>query len=579
MKKYTVRIFAAVLVLALCASLASCSRLAGALAGLLGKEDEDYGFDYEGDLTPGGDPKIRKQYMDIIYLGDTELRFDYTEAEAAELKEQIDQLYEYLEGDDYAAFLAMFTYVQYGAYARMESQRVLAQVEYSLWQEDPETVENFEWMRSFSMDMSTKLSKLYRKVYDSPIRDKFYDGWTPEEIEAALFYADSADEEYAALQTEYDSLLVEYYALDQNAATFMTDSADLYLQAIDLNHAIAQKMGYDSYMDFAYECVYSREYSPDDVAVLREYAKQYLVPLFDRVEVALNDVASDLRQSEEDKINELYNQGIFSEMLYSYAKDIGGTYFAEFDQLLEQEHFFAAHDPDRSRNGAFTDYLPDQTQPIIYFGAYYQDHFTMAHEFGHYYSFAYNGVRDVSYDLCELQSQGNEWLYLAYLSEQNCDVASQYLTLNRLYNDLCTVFICLCVDEFEQEVYGQPDLYTTPEQLDSLYREICDRYLGADRMESIMGYDPAEYWHYVAVDAAGYYISYAVSLFPCFELYTLAETDYDAAVQTYLSLVEYSGSQTFFETLARAGLQNPLKQGYEPIDFDQLYLLLGQKQQ
>lgn len=579
MKKTLLRCTALLLTLLVCMSTVSCMPLIKNVVDLIGDRSQGDGeFDYEGDLTPGGDKKIRRDYGESIWIGNDSFCFDYTEAEAAELMEQIDQLYEYLDGDDFAAFLAMFTYVQYGAYARMESQCCMAQIEYSLYRDDPEAAENYEWMRAFSMDVITRISKLYRLVYDSPGRDIFYDGWTPVEIENALFYADSTDEEYAALQAEYDALMVEYYALDQNDASFMKDSAELYVEAVRINNEIAQKMGFDDYMDFAYQCVYMREYTPDDVAALRTYAKEQLVPLFDKVEIAFNDLATDLRQVEQDKISTLFYQDMESEMLYSFAKGIGGTYFAEFDQLLEEQNYFVAYDPNASRNGAFTDYLADSAQPIMYFGAYYQDHFTMAHEYGHYYSFAYNGVREVSYDLCELQSQGNEWLYLAYISEQNCDVASKYLTLSRLYDDLCTVFICLCVDEFEQTVYANPDLYDTPEKLDALYREICDGYLGTLRMQGLFGYDPAEYWHYVALDAAGYYVSYAISLFPCFELYYLAETDYDAAVQTYLSLTEYSGSQTFSETLARAGLQNPLDEGYTAIDFDKLYKLLGQRQ-
>lgn len=578
MRKIPIKMLALLMTLLLCMSATSCTRLISGVADILGREQDEYEFDYPGDLTPGGDPKTRKDYFDDVYVGNNDLRFAYSEQEAAELMEQIDTLYEYLEGDDFAAFLAMFTYVQYGAYARMESQCSLAQIEYSLYRDDAEASENYEWMRAFAMDVSTRMSKLYRLVYDSPNRDVFYDGWTEEEIQTALFYADSTDEEYAALQAEYDALLVEYYALDQNDPTFMTESAKLYVEAQRINDAIAQKMGYDSYMDFAYECVYMREYTPEDVAALRVYAREYLVPLFDEVELAFNNLAQDLRQSEQEKIEELFYQGMDSQMLYSYAQDIGGAYFSEFEALHAEKNYFLAYDPDMSRNGAFTDYLSDRAQPVMYFGAHYQDHFTLAHEYGHYYSFAFNGTRDVSYDLCELQSQGNEWLYLAYLSEQNNSIASQYLSLYRLYNDLCTVFICLCVDEFEQTVYDDPGKYCTPEQLDALYRQICDTYLGTSRMEALFGYDPAEYWHYVALDAAGYYISYAISLFPCFELYYLAETDYDAAVDTYLSLVEYKGSQTFSEVLAYAGLQNPLSGDYAPIDFDELYALMGQKQ-
>ena len=58
----------------------------------------------------------------------------------------------------------------------------------------------------------------------------------------------------------------------------------------------------------------------------------------------------------------------------------------------------------------------------------------------------------------------------------------------------------------------------------------------------------------------------------------MAETDLGSAVQTYLLLSEYKGTQTYFEVLDLAGLQNPLDKDYVPVDYDALYELMQQKQ-
>ena len=564
MKRELSKYISLLLVLLLCLSLVCCN----------GSDQPVYEFDYEGDLTPGTAAPLRRQYRDKVYVGKGVPTFDYTEAEASELMVQLDELYECLEQDDPAAFVAMFTYVQYGAFARMESQCSLAQLEYSLYRNDPEAAENFEWMNAFYTDASARLFKLYRLAYDSPFCDTFFRGWDEEDIRMALLFADAMDEEYAALQQEYDDVLVSYYEMQQSE-NFIEESAKLYADAVRINNAVARKLGYENYMDYAYEFMYLREYTPEDVDAVRAYVKQHLIPLYKRVDAELTMLESDLRQSEIDAINALMYPELEDESVQTYMQAVGGDFSEEYAKLMEQERYCLAYDPSASRDGAFTDCLRDADQPYIYMGGSYINGFTLIHEYGHYYAFSVDALRAVSYDLCELQSQGNEWLYLAYLSEQHCDLASTYTALYRMYSDIGSIILCLAVDEFEQTVYANPEAYADPATLDALFTQILSGYIDP----GAFGAGIEEYWHYVAFDTAGYYVSYAVSMISCLELYYMAEDDLGKAMQTYLSLSEYKGEMTFSEVLENAGMQNPLESDYVFWDFDELYMLMQQKQQ
>ncbi|MBQ7378783.1 MAG: hypothetical protein IJW70_03770 [Clostridia bacterium] len=572
MKRYVNRLLCLLLALLLCASMTSCAWFEGVKDWFV-EDEAAYEFDYEGTLTPGGDVFIRKQYKDVVYWGEGVPMFEYTEQDAAELMKQLDELYECLEQEDAAAFVAMFTYVQYGAFARMESQCSLAQLEYSLFRDDPEAAENYEWMRAFATDASDRLFKLYRLVYDSPHKETFFRGWSDEDIRMVLLYADAVDEEYTALLEEYDDLIVSYYELQQSE-DFIYKSAAMYPDAVRINNAVAQKLGYDNYMDYAYEFIYMRDYTPEDVEVVRAYVKEYLVPLYREVSSKLSVLGAELRQSEIDEIDAMMYQEYNSQSVQDYMQMMDGRFLEEYTVMMEEQNYCFSYDPYASRDGAFTDCLREEGQPFIYMGASYADAFTLIHEYGHYYAFSVDPMRNASYDLSELQSQGNEWLYLAYLSEQNNSIASLYTSLYRLYNDIGMVILCLSVDEFEQTVYANPDAYSDPSLLDDLFTNIIGSYIDP----AVFGLSISEYWHYVAFDAAGYYVSYAVSLIPCFELYFMAETDLEKAVQTYLSLSEYEGNKTYFEVLDLAGLQNPLDEDYVPVDYEELYELMQQKQ-
>jgi oligoendopeptidase F len=121
-------------------------------------------------------------------------------------------------------------------------------------------------------------------------------------------------------------------------------------------------------------------------------------------------------------------------------------------------------------------------------------------------------------------------------------------------------------------VYANPEKYPDAASLDALYTEIVSGYVDPQMFTG------PSYWRRVAFDWPGYYINYGISMIPCLELYYLAESDYESAAQTYLSLSDYEGTLTFSEVLERAVLQNPLDEEYQIFDLEALLALMQQKQ-
>ena len=148
------------------------------------------------------------------------------------------------------------------------------------------------------------------------------------------------------------------------------------------------------------------------------------------------------------------------------------------------------------------------------------------------------------------------------------------ITDYKVFNDLAIVIISLAVDAFEEKVYTHPDPGSlTGADLDKMMEEVCQEFGGISYINENLT-DIQTYWRMVVVEQPVYYVSYAVSAIPALDLYTVAQEDYDQAVECYVNLVENSDlEEGFQENLASAGVNNP----FEEDTYQQIYQLYDEK--
>ena len=187
------------------------------------------------------------------------------------------------------------------------------------------------------------------------------------------------------------------------------------------------------------------------------------------------------------------------------------------------------------------------------------------HELGHYYSFMINGDDPIHMDLAEVQSQGNEWLFWAYMDTVLAEDVADAVYAYCLYDSLGTVIIGAMIDEFEQLCYERA--ITSSEEADAVMAEVKSRY-GGDAWLSQNLTDPDFYWRCVTVEQSVYYVSYSVSMLAAMQIYSVANSQsYDAAMELYLSLVD-PVSPSLMACLTAAGLKTPMDEGlYLELDF------------
>ncbi len=430
-----------------------------------------------------------------------------------------------------------------------------------------ENDENTEIYESISEYRTAKISDfymLYRLIYETEYREYFFaeeEGWTPEDIKQALELSDSyGNEEYKKLNDRINEIEIAFRELKYPGSDILVP--ELYEEFVKLNNQIAKLAGYDNYVEYAYENVYNRDYTPEETATMRNLVKENFKSIFRSIYYSYRDATENIPEKKTEAYDyyaAVTNSSIFksaktTELVASYLEMMKST--TAGDQ--EIDFYFHANELFKNGNyytgeyeGAFSYWIDAHDTSILYFGPdSYSGAFTFIHEFGHYYQNVYNKGISVSYDLEEIYSQANEIMFLAYLEDTlDADILEEIyynVYYETLFDSMAIIMLATAVDEFEYCVYtntapdGTPTEYTAKDY-DKLFAEIMDSY-------GIKGILNENYWRYVVIEAPCYYISYAMSAIPCLELLSIADTaGFEDAQEIYLNFFTFTDDEANVE--------------------------------
>ena len=491
-------------------------------------------------------------------------------------------------GNDYDSFQNLFeNYDTQLAYVVEQYQ--VAFVYYCAY-DDEIYASNYNYIAECYNQNVSRYYGLFRDVYNSNYKDAFFEGWTEKQLDKILAQADSyGNSQYTEISNQIDALIMEYGNLMGNNAPTSKIAAK-YAQLVDLNNRLAGLAGYSNYMDYAYDSVYNRYYTPQDVATMRSYVKQYIAPTLDRLYAYFDNFNGFTNDDSYNYYLDLATQSVFyPDHAAKQNLNLMGKYFVDMyapaTQGGKEINFYqVANDLMKNGNyyigsydGAYTYWIESKQTSVMYFsnvkdayGFYtYQNAFTFVHEFGHYMNGYYNGGLDLSLDHDETHSQGNEMMFLAWLANnipRGCAQGYQALKMEQLCNILLSICVSTAVDEFEQAAYtgAYNGNKVDAANYQSVFTQILRTY-GSTVSEYV------DYWTYVVFESAGYYISYAMSALPCVELYTMACNNFEAAKQSYFKLFTFSDDEnfvsqdgevlcTYAEILAYCGINNPFEE-------------------
>ena len=407
-----------------------------------------------------------------------------------------------------------------------------------------------------------------------------------------------------ALDTEYDKLLasakIEFqggvYNLSQMAPFAQSKDRDtrkaaasvvsnffasneatldrIYDELVKLRTSIAKKLGYDNFIQLGYDRMGRTDYGAKEVKTYRDQILSDIVPLVTELTE---------RKAKRLGIDKPYHYDLTLSFLtgnptpkgdVEWQVDKAKKMYSEmspetnewFTLMLDKE-LMDLESKQGKAGGGYCTSLPEYKVPFIFanFNGTSHDVDVLTHEAGH----ALQGFlskdhippyRWPTMESAEIHSMSMEFLAWPWIDQFFLEDTAKY-KFNHLAGSISFLPYGVLVDEFQHEVYGNPDL--TPDERKALWRRLEKKYLPFKDYGDDDFLNRGGFWfrqgHIFGVPF--YYIDYTLAQVCAFQYWVKHQENPKAAMQSYLELCRLGGSKSFTGLLASADLKNPFEAG------------------
>lgn len=478
----------------------------------------------------------------------------YLRPDIAKMEESLDTVCKVAEKSDNKDALMKYIWEFYDLYNSYFTKYNLACIHYFKDMTDYYWEKEYNFCAQNAGKVEAMLDEMFYALAASPMKDAlerdvafgegFFDSYVGGESIWDEKFVELMEQE-AMLEEQYYDLCekaqaVEYYS-DPYFAEYGTQMAEVFVKLVALRQNIAEYVGYDSYMDFAYSFYHYRDYSPQQAEAYLKDIQKELVPLYRKA--GGMDGASDEWE------------GCTQEDAFTYAESMamamGGTVKEAF-QVMRQAGLYDLTYSEKKYNGSFEVYLPEYGVPFVFVSpsATQRDKLSFVHEFGHFCNDYASYGSAVSVDVAEVFSQGMEYLSLCYGDGAGALTQMKMVDCLRIFVEQAAYAT------FEQEVYRLSDDELTPENVFALYEEI-----GTDFGFDTWDWDSRDFvviGHFFTDPF--YIVSYVVSNDAALQLYQMEQKEPNTGLALYNK--ELNTQQTYFIAfLEEAGLESPFAPG------------------
>ncbi len=350
--------------------------------------------------------------------------------------------------------------------------------------------------------------------------------------------------------------------LNQYSLDLADALGEVYLELLDVRNQIAESYGYDNYVDYAYESIYGRDYTPEEILAYEQAVKENVPDLEYETEMLSYYLLPDEIDSAD------YTGDKALDMIEPYIGRMSSELAETFSYM--RDHGLYDTEADEHKDGTgFTTILPSYGAPFFFNTPTENlyDFTTAVHEFGHYNNYYWHpcGWNDEScnYDSAEVHSQGMELMFSHWYPEIFGEEAGQSVLDYQVDNLLYAIMDGALFDEWQQYAYTTEDV--TVKDLNAKCLQLYMDYGLIEEDDEYADYYSAM-WAFISRNFTNpvYYISYSTSAAGAFAFWLDAQQsgDYYAALDEYLKFVALPATTNFQESFEQLGMENPISPEY-----------------
>lgn len=366
-----------------------------------------------------------------------------------------------------------------------------------------------------------------------------------------------------AVKARYDFLFTQKEKLD-----------DIFDQLVKVRHTIAQKLGYNHFVELGYNRMMRTDYNATQVADFRNLVVRHIVPL-----------SLSLKERQKNRLG--IDSFAFWDNAFQFESgnptpkgdpdwilQMGKEMYAElsqqtntFFQFMVDHGLMDLVNKDNKAAGGYCTYFPKFKSPFIFsnFNGTSHDVDVLTHEAGHAFQVYESRHFDISeyhfptYEACEIHSMSMEfftWPWMQKFFQQDTE-KYKFLHLGGGVNFL--PYGCQ-VDEFQHIIYENPSL--TPTQRNEVWKDLDKKYRPYLNYSGIPFLEQGGAWQRQAhiYKSPFYYIDYCLAQICAFQFWQKSQADFSNAWQDYLRLCQAGGSQSFLKLVTLAGLESPFSE-------------------
>lgn len=351
---------------------------------------------------------------------------------------------------------------------------------------------------------------------------------------------------------------------------------EIYDKLVAVRTKIANKMGYDNFVDFGYLRLGRSDYNSKDVASYRKQVLENVVPIANKIieEQAKRIGIVDFKcydnamfYADKNPTPKGNKDELVKKALKMYSELSSET--KEFFNFMIDNGLMDLETKAGKQGGGYCTFIPDYKAPFIFsnFNGTMGDVDVLTHEAGHAFQ-VYTASKELpisnvywpTLEACEIHSMSMEFFahpWMEYFFEED---ASKY-KYKHLSEAITFIPYGVTVDEFQHFVYENPN--ATIAQRKAKWRELEQKYTPWKDYDGIEYYERGCYWCRQShiFGSAFYYIDYTLAQVCAFQFLLLNLDDHEKAWNKYFDLCKLGGSLPFTGLLKAVDLDNPFEEG------------------